>query len=63
MPPIHSAPGSLSTSPKVPPLAQVHALPPPPPNEGIHLEFFYYLLVTGVSSALLILQYILQTKV
>ncbi|KAL6226691.1 hypothetical protein ACLB2K_000652 [Fragaria x ananassa] len=33
MPPTHSAPGSLSTSPKVPPLAQVHALPPPPPNE------------------------------
>ncbi|XP_061995266.1 receptor-like serine/threonine-protein kinase ALE2 isoform X2 [Rosa rugosa] len=32
IPPIRSAPGSLSTSPKVPPLPQVHALPPPPPN-------------------------------
>ncbi|PRQ46846.1 putative protein kinase RLK-Pelle-Extensin family [Rosa chinensis] len=32
IPPIRSAPGSLSTSPKMPPLPQVHALPPPPPN-------------------------------
>ncbi|XP_050367026.1 receptor-like serine/threonine-protein kinase ALE2 isoform X2 [Argentina anserina] len=32
MPPIRSAPGSLSASPKVPPLPQVHALPHPPPN-------------------------------
>ncbi|KAK9947958.1 hypothetical protein M0R45_003553 [Rubus argutus] len=33
MPPIFSPSGSLSTSPKVPPLPLVRALPPPPPNE------------------------------